>query len=118
MRYNWTKVKFRSGNRPADFAPRMAAFRVCSWKLFEAAMHPEADALLDAIWASPGDDTPRLVYADWLQEHGYEQYAEFIRLSVRLAGEIQHPTERAKLRLQRYRLGQDIMKHHPLAFPK
>jgi uncharacterized protein (TIGR02996 family) len=28
------------------------------------------DALLQAVLASPDDDTPRLVYADWLEERG------------------------------------------------
>src|SRR5579883_3220124 len=50
-------------------------------------MHPEADALLDAIFNHPDDDTPRLVYADWLQEHGYEDYAQFIRLQCAAAHE-------------------------------
>ena len=45
-------------------------------------MHPEADALLDAIFDAPDDDTPRLVYADWLQEHGHEDYAQFIQLRL------------------------------------
>ncbi len=44
--------------------------------------HPEELALLAAIHAAPREDTPRLVYADWLQEHGQEEYAEFIRLSL------------------------------------
>lgn len=45
-------------------------------------------ALLAAIAASPDDDTLRLAYADWLDEHGGEMdaaRAEFIRLSVRRA---------------------------------
>jgi uncharacterized protein (TIGR02996 family) len=50
-------------------------------------MHPEADALLDAIFDHPDDDTPRLVYADWLQEHGQENYAQFIRLQCAAARE-------------------------------
>lgn len=50
-------------------------------------MHPEADALLDAIWAAPGDDTPRLVYADWLEEHRQANYAAFIRLQCAAARE-------------------------------
>jgi uncharacterized protein (TIGR02996 family) len=37
-------------------------------------------ALLAAIRDNPEDDTPRLVYADWLQEHGDEARAEFIRV--------------------------------------
>jgi uncharacterized protein (TIGR02996 family) len=48
-------------------------------------MHPEADAFLDAIFDHPEDDTPRLVYADWLQEHGQENYAQFIRLQCAAA---------------------------------
>ena len=42
-------------------------------------------ALLAAIIANPDEDTPRLLLADWLQEHGdkHEQArAEFIRLQV------------------------------------
>jgi uncharacterized protein (TIGR02996 family) len=40
----------------------------------------ERDALLRAVCESPDDDTPRLVFADWLQENGEEARAEFIRL--------------------------------------
>jgi uncharacterized protein (TIGR02996 family) len=39
----------------------------------------EREALLAAICANPDDDTPRLVYADWLQENGDPDRAEFIR---------------------------------------
>ena len=42
----------------------------------------EQRALWAAIRANPDDDTPRLVYADWLQEHGDEPRAEFIRLQI------------------------------------
>ncbi|MCE9566412.1 MAG: TIGR02996 domain-containing protein [Planctomycetes bacterium] len=42
----------------------------------------EQDALLEAIFAAPAEDTPRLVYADWLDEHGEGVYAEFIRLQI------------------------------------
>src|SRR5213082_997433 len=34
------------------------------------APHPDRLALLRAIAAAPDDDTPRLVYADWLDERG------------------------------------------------
>jgi uncharacterized protein (TIGR02996 family) len=37
-------------------------------------------ALLAAVRTHPDDDTPRLVYADWLQESGAAERAEFIRL--------------------------------------
>ncbi len=42
-------------------------------------------ALLSAIWEHPHDDTARLVYADWLQENGQPERAEFIRLQCELA---------------------------------
>lgn len=38
--------------------------------------------LLAAILADPADDTVRLVYADWLQEHGDDARAEFIRVQI------------------------------------
>ncbi len=60
-------------------------------------MHPEADAFLDAIFDNPEDDTPRLVYADWLQEHGQDDYAQFIRLSARAERSSTPPAERKRL---------------------
>ncbi|MFM8271305.1 MAG: TIGR02996 domain-containing protein, partial [Gemmata sp.] len=48
------------------------------------AMNDEA-ALLRAITANAGDDTPRLVYADWLDENEGPLQAEFIRVQCRLA---------------------------------
>jgi uncharacterized protein (TIGR02996 family) len=47
-----------------------------------------ADALLAAIRESPDDDAPRLIYADWLEEHGDEKdraHAELIRAQVEMA---------------------------------
>jgi uncharacterized protein (TIGR02996 family) len=45
----------------------------------------EGEALLAAILAAPDDDTPRLVYADWLDEHDQPERAEFIRVQIALA---------------------------------
>jgi uncharacterized protein (TIGR02996 family) len=42
-------------------------------------------AFLDAIVANIDDDTPRLVYADWLEEQGDSARAEFIRVQVERA---------------------------------
>ncbi len=42
-------------------------------------------SFLDAIRAQPEDDAVRLVFADWLEEHGQQARAEFIRLQCRLA---------------------------------
>jgi uncharacterized protein (TIGR02996 family) len=41
--------------------------------------------LLSAIAEAPDDDTPRLVYADWLDEHDQPERAEFIRLQIGLS---------------------------------
>lgn len=47
--------------------------------------HPEWLAFLHAVVADPVDDTPRLVAADWLDEHGQPDRAAFIRVQVELA---------------------------------
>src|SRR5689334_13304664 len=41
--------------------------------------------MIHAIHEQPGDDLPRLAYADWLDEHGDADRAEFIRVELRLA---------------------------------
>lgn len=42
-------------------------------------------SFLAAIREDPGDDVPRLVYADWLEDHGNSERAEFIRIQIELA---------------------------------
>lgn len=42
-------------------------------------------ALLATVLADPGDDTPRLVLADWLSENGEDDYGTFIRVQCELA---------------------------------
>ncbi len=42
-------------------------------------------ALRRAVCAAPDDDLPRLVYADWLDEHGDSARAEFIRVQCEQA---------------------------------
>jgi uncharacterized protein (TIGR02996 family) len=43
------------------------------------------EAFLQDIRENPEDDAPRLVYADWLDERGQAERAEFIRIQCRLA---------------------------------
>lgn len=43
--------------------------------------HPDYAGFLAAIRAAPGDDLPRLVLADWLEDHDPDR-AEFVRLGV------------------------------------
>ena len=40
---------------------------------------------LSEIRERPGDDAPRLVFADWLDDQGQADRAEFVRAQVRLA---------------------------------
>lgn len=47
-----------------------------------------SEPFLSAICTDPEDDTTRLVYADWLEENGEPERAEFIRVQI----------ERARLR--------------------
>jgi len=44
----------------------------------------DQDAILEAVFAAPADDAPRLVYADWLDENGHPEQAEFIRQHIEL----------------------------------
>lgn len=47
--------------------------------------HPAEAGFLRAIVENPHDDVARLVYADWLDDHGQEERAEFIRVQCELA---------------------------------
>jgi uncharacterized protein (TIGR02996 family) len=54
-------------------------------------------ALLHAIYANHDDDTPRLVYADWLDEHDQPERAEFIRVQIAVARRTDHGEESQRL---------------------
>jgi uncharacterized protein (TIGR02996 family) len=56
-------------------------------------------ALLAAIRATPDDDAPRLVYADWLDEHNQPERAEFIRVQVAVARRKSRPLRRREAEL-------------------
>ena len=45
----------------------------------------ESRGFIEAIRDAPEDDTHRLVYADWLEDHGDSDRAEFIRVQCELA---------------------------------
>jgi uncharacterized protein (TIGR02996 family) len=44
----------------------------------------ERDAFIRSIVENPADDTTRLAFADWLDEHDEPELAEFIRVQVKL----------------------------------
>ena len=51
----------------------------------------EHEALLRNIIKKPDDDAPRLIYADWLEEQGQEERAEFIRVQCKREKVWQYP---------------------------
>ena len=63
----------------------------------------ERDALLKAVCDNPDDDTPRLVFADWLDEHDEPDRAEFIRLQIEIAG-LPDGKKKTKLRTREKKL--------------
>jgi uncharacterized protein (TIGR02996 family) len=55
----------------------------------------DGEALLRAVCENPADDTPRLVYADWLQENGQPERAEYIRFECEFPDwTLSHPRAR------------------------
>src|SRR5205809_8115599 len=48
-------------------------------------MHADELAFLRGLQASPGDDLPRLIYAEWLDEHGQPERAAYLRAECALA---------------------------------
>src|SRR5262245_8765953 len=71
------------------------------------------DAFLQDIAARPGEDAPRLIFADWLEECGDADRAEFIRLQVERAQLVGEPTREARRRGKqlRHRERQLLAKH-------
>src|SRR5687767_7550780 len=66
--------------------PRTGAGAAVSARARRCPMLPPGyEPFLRAICTDPEDDTVRLVFADWLDENGDPERAEFIRLQVRRA---------------------------------
>ena len=61
-------------------------------------------AFLAAIKAHPDDDTPRLVFADWLDEHGEPERAELVRADIEYSKMLALDRYRPDLARRRYRL--------------
>ncbi len=55
------------------------------------------EAFIRAIRETPEDDVPRLIYADWLEERGQSDRAEFIRIQCRLASSVEEGQEQSAL---------------------
>src|SRR5829696_8618990 len=72
----------------------------------------DEDALLAAIQAHPEEDTPRLMYADWLDEHGKPRRAEFIRVQIELSRLEHLPRAELNRHVPLYRRNQELLDNH------
>jgi uncharacterized protein (TIGR02996 family) len=72
----------------------------------------DEDALLSAIAAHPDKDTPRLAYADWLDEHGRHDRAEFIRAQIEVARVETLPRVLLNRHVDVFRRQQELIDHH------
>ena len=74
------------------------------------------NVFLNDIINHPDDDTPRLIYADWLEEHGETDAditrAEFIRLQCTLSKMQEENPEREKARLRE----EELLRQHKTAW--
>lgn len=68
--------------------------------------------LLAGIAAHPHDDTPRLVYADWLDENGQALRAEFIRVQCAVKHLEELPAEKQRPHVHLWRRNQELLDHH------
>jgi uncharacterized protein (TIGR02996 family) len=67
-------------------------------------MNAQERALLATISAQPAEDGPRLVYADWLEEHGECARSEFIRIQLERAALDPHDPRQAALAVREMEL--------------
>ena len=68
----------------------------------------EARSFLEYILAHPDEDAPRLVLADWLEEHGEDARAEFIRVQIERARLPAWDAHQVRLRLRE----KELLKQH------
>lgn len=72
----------------------------------------DEDALLAAIAEHPAEDTPRLMYADWLEEHGRHVRAEFIRVQIEVSRIEQLPRIELNQYVRIFQRNQDLLDNH------
>jgi uncharacterized protein (TIGR02996 family) len=72
----------------------------------------DEDALLTAIAAHPEEDTPRLMYADWLDEHGQPVRAEFIRGQIEIAQKEHLPRVVLNRYVSLFQRNQELIDNH------
>jgi uncharacterized protein (TIGR02996 family) len=70
------------------------------------------EGLLAAITAHPTEDTPRLVYADWLEENGQPVRAEFIRVQCAVKHLERLPGEQQRLHVPTWQRNDELLQKH------
>jgi uncharacterized protein (TIGR02996 family) len=76
------------------------------------------DAFVQAILDDPEDDTPRLVFSDWLEEHGRASHAELIRVQCELASLPKRSREpKMKARREELAAREKELLRHPSSSP-
>lgn len=75
-------------------------------------MSADESALLAAVAADPANDLPRLVYADWLDDHGHATRAEFIRLQCQIAKLEVGPRAEVDRNWRLWKRQQDLLDDH------
>lgn len=76
----------------------------------------EEESLMATIIEYPDDDTPRLVFADWLQENGEYDRAEFIRIQCELAKGFDHKRIR-QLQIRELKLSRSLDLRNRIVLP-
>ena len=69
-------------------------------------------ALLTAIAANPDEDTPRLMYADWLDEHAQAVRAEFIRVQIAISQKEHLPRAALNRHVDLFKRNQELIDRH------
>jgi uncharacterized protein (TIGR02996 family) len=64
----------------------------------------ERDLLMQAILDHPDEDAPRLVFADWLEEHGESELGRYVRLRCEFGDENREDPRFAAVQDEFYRL--------------
>jgi uncharacterized protein (TIGR02996 family) len=72
----------------------------------------DEDALLSAIAAHPDEDTPRLAYADWLDEHDRPIRAEFIRVQIEISRKETLPRVIQNRYVDLWKRNQELLDNH------
>jgi len=75
-------------------------------------MTPDEAGFFRTILDHPDDDTPRLIYADWLEDRGETERAEFIRVQCELANRMRRKKRYGHLQKRSEELWPAPLKHY------